>query len=182
MASTLRIELSTVGRGCEQDPTPAAQFPAGGNYAILLTCAGQPVVKAGKNLGPIAFDHGYTEIKDVDPGTYLVLVLTNPFHIAGQTFQSNMVSIHQVVVCECCDDVCVRIYQPGWHNCFAVNLIAARWLGIAGVLKADVVDQIATGLQQALQVGRPDPTDAAIIQVVNNAARAFQGGTPGAQG
>lgn len=174
MPSTLRITLSAVGTGCQQDPTPPAVFPRPGIYAFLLDCNGSPVIKAGQEQGAIAFDHGYAEVRDIDPGRYIVLVMVNPFATGGASFQSNMVSLHAIEVCGCCETQCVRIYQTGWHQCFRVNVFALQFLGRAQVLKPDVVERAVTALQEALAVGMPQPADAAILRTVGQVADMFQ--------
>jgi len=173
MSSTLRVSLSAVGQGCEQDPTPAGVFPGHGNYAFLLHCNGQPVVKAGREFGPVPFDHGYAEMRDIDPGDYLVLVMVNPFHVAGSTFQSNMVALHQVVVCACCETTCLRIWQSGWHNCFAVNVLALQYLVAGGIVDAKVAQPAVTALQEVLRLGQPDPADAEILRLVDGVGKEF---------
>src|SRR5258708_4495170 len=173
MSSTLRITLSEVGQGCEQDPTPPGTFPGHGNYAFLLGCDGAPVVKAGRQMGPVAFDHGYAEIPDVDPGDYLVLIMVNPFHVSGGTFQSNMVALHQVVVCGCCETTCLRVYQTGCHQCFALNVLALQFLAAGKVVDPRVAQTAVTALPEVLRVGPPDTGDPGVLRAVEIVGKDF---------
>lgn len=171
---TLNVHLTATGDGCSQDPTPAGIWPGPGRYLFLLTCAGALYRKAGRDYGPIPVDHGYAEIKDVDPGVYKILVFTNPFRVAGEVFQSNMIYLHEVEVCCGCGDECVTIAQPGWHVCFQVNLLVVRALELAGQLPADLAQRATAVLDEVLKTGRPTPGDAAVLAVIDAAARAVQ--------
>jgi hypothetical protein len=159
MPNTLRVELSAVGHGCVQDATPPATFPRPGNYALLLNCDLSSVIKAGKEFGPVPFDHGYCEFHDVDPGNYVILVVVNPAKGAGNTFHSNMICLHQLVVCGCCETICVRVYQTGWHQCFSFNVQALQLLKDSDVLTPELADPAINALGEVLRQGPPDPTD-----------------------
>lgn len=175
MPSTLRLTVSAVGTPCAQDPTPAGNFPGPGLYAFLLTCDGTPLVRAGKEYGPVAVDHGYAEFHDVPAGEFLALVMLNPFGVGGETFQSNFVAFDLVRVCGCCDTVCASVYQTGWHHCFQTTVLAAEMLGRAKMLPPDVVTAVTAALGKALQVGQVAKPEGAVLEVIGRVASAFAG-------
>jgi hypothetical protein len=180
MANTLRVTLSAVGQPCMQDPTPPAPFPAPGQYAFLLDCNGQPLVKAGREYGPVAFRHGYAEFDDVPQGRHLILVMTNPFGVGGTTFQSNFVAFGIVDACGCCDTDCAVVYQTGWHHCFTTTVLAARFLGRAQALDPGLVARIVEPLQEALKVGEAPGPERELLRLVEGIAGEFM--TPATRG
>src|SRR5712692_8842442 len=115
MPNTIRVNLSTVGNGCGQDGTPPGKWPGQGWYAFLYNCNGTPYTKAGKQYGPVPIDHGYCEFYDVERGEYLVFAIVNPFPVGpGGLFQANFTTHFAIVdVCECCETICVKLYNSG---------------------------------------------------------------------
>ncbi len=170
MSSTLRVSLSAVGQSCAQDSVAPGVFPGAGHYAFLLNCNGQPVVRAGKEYGPVPFNHGYAEFVDVPRGEYLVLDMLNPFGVGGVTFQSNFVAFGIVEVCGCCETVCTKIYQTGWHHCFTTTVLAAEILGRVGILDAGLVQRIAEPLMEAIKLGTPVREETVLV---DNIGRIF---------
>jgi hypothetical protein len=171
--ATLKVNLSAVGNACDQDPTPAGKFPGPGWYVFLEDCHGNPFVKAGKEYGPIPVDHGYVEIKDVPPGRYILFAIVNPFPVGvpipgGEViYQANFASHFAIVdVCCPCDDICVTLYNSGWHYCVRVIVFWFQLLMMQKQLTPDLAQPVVDALGRALlthQRTTPDlPTDAAV--------------------
>jgi len=178
---TQKVNLSAVGDACDQDPTPAGAFPNPGWYVFLNNCDGTPFVHAGKQYGPLAVDHGYVEIKDVPRGRYLLFGIVNPFPVTvpipgGEAvFQANFASHFAVVdVCECCDDLCITLYNSGWHYCVQVIIfwfeLLARRQTINPEIARAAIDAMTTAVKAA---GKTMPTDAPVIKQLEQLTRAF---------
>lgn len=166
--STLKVNLSKVGNACDQDATPAGRFPNSGWYVFLYTCAGVPFVKAGKEYGPFAVDHGYVEIPDVPPGRYVLFAIVNPFPITAPVpggeiiYQANFASHFAVVdVCCGCDDVCVTLYNSGWHYCVQVIVFWFQLLALQNRIKPEIARGAIDALNAAVKNDqqKDQPTD-----------------------
>jgi hypothetical protein len=138
--TTIKVNLTAVGNACEQDATPAGKWPGPGWYVFLADCHGRIFEHAGKRYGPYPVDHGYAEIKDVPHGRYLVYAIVNPFLVKKDAdkfflYQSNFVT-HFAVVDVCCGDrchdICVTLYNSGWHYCLKVII---HWMNIVQASK-----------------------------------------------
>lgn len=187
--ATLKVNLSAVGNGCGQDPTPAGKFPGSGWYVFLNRCDGSPFVHAGKEYGPFPVDHGYAEIKDVPPGTYLLFAIVNPFVVGvpipgGEViYQSNFASHFAVVKVCCadhCRDICVTLYNSGWHYCVQVIVFWFQMLAALKKLDPEIARAATDALNRALKTGGEAlPGDANVNRQIQQIARAFtehQGG------
>lgn len=184
--ATLKVNLTATGNACDQDPTPAGVWPANGWYVFLYTCQGTPFVHANKEYGPYPVDHGYVEIKDVPPGRYLLFAIVNPFPIvepvpAGEViFQSNFASHYAVVdVCctERCHDICITLYNSGWHYCVTVIIYWLRMLEKIGTMDKKVTQDVIKSLTKALEVSRVKfptlPGDAKLISEIEKITDIF---------
>jgi hypothetical protein len=182
MSTTLKINLSAVGNGCEQDTTPGNIFPGNGWFVFLNRCDGKPFVHAGKQYGPFSVNHGYVEIKDVPRGKYLLFAIVNPFpvnvHVPGGelVYQSNFASHFAVVdVCDCCDDMCITLYNSGWHYCVTVII---EWFLLQvrhGALDAAVAEPAIAALTRAAEAaGETQPGDAHIIRQIRELTAQFR--------
>ncbi|MBV8367681.1 MAG: hypothetical protein JO036_01940 [Candidatus Eremiobacteraeota bacterium] len=180
--ATLRVTLSKPGQPCVQDETPAGVFPHPGWYAFVNTCDGQPLVYAGKEYGPFPVDHGYVEIKNVPPGTYYVWALVNPFPVATKgpyadvIYQSNFVahfSIIEVCCNDCPEDICVRLYNSGWHYCATVIIHWFATLAARGQIDPELAETVHTTLTRAMVKGDALPADAPMIQQIQQLAEMF---------
>jgi hypothetical protein len=182
--ATLRVNLSAVGNGCDQDPTPGNAFPGPGWYVFLTDCKGAAFVYAGKQYGPFPVDHGYAEIADVPTGTYLLFAIVNPFPVGAPIpggeliFQSNFVS-HFAVVDVCCEDhcgtKCVTLYNSGWHYCVQVVVFVLEHLAANKRIDPQAAETARTALLEVLRAGGdPQPVDAAIIGRIGTVREAFK--------
>ena len=181
--ATLRVTLSKPGEPCVQDETPAGIFPHPGWYAFVNTCDGQPLVYAGKEYGPFPIDHGYVEIKNVPPGTYYVWAMVNPFLVSASgpfvdvVYQSNFVahfSIIEVCCGDCAEDICVRLYNSGWHYCATVIIHWFAMLATRGQIEPQLATQVRDTFAQAMKGGDALPADAAMITHIERLTRTFQ--------
>ena len=178
--ATIKVNLSLLGNACGQDPTPAGVFPGPGWYAMLSDCLGNPFVHAGKEYGPFPVDHGYVEIPDVPPGTYLLYAIVNPHEVVIEPgveiiFQSNYVTHFAVLeVCCGCRDYCVKLYNPGWHYCIRVIIYWFGLLASAGKLSPGISDDVVRALTAASQVGDTLETDANMNAQLATLTAAFQ--------
>lgn len=173
--ATLRVTLSTVGDGCGQDNTAPGMWPHHGWYVALLDCHGNPFTKAGKSYGPREFpvNHGYIEIPDVPPGTYLLYAMVNPFHVGGGGiwWQSNFVSHFAVVeVCCNCDTICVKLYNSGWHYCVRIILPWLNMLAESKQLDPAIAKAAVDALNKALIASKlqPLPADANALKHIES--------------
>ena len=174
--ATIRVTLSAVGDGCGQDDTAAGVWPHSGWYVAVLDCHGNPYKKAGKEYTAIPVNHGYVEIPDLPPGTYLLYAMVNPFSIGGLWWQSNFVSHFAVVeICCNCDTICVKLYNSGWHYCVRIII---HWLNQLGAHK-QIDAKIAKGAVDALNLAvkasqlEPRPGDAAALKHIDAMMRQF---------
>jgi hypothetical protein len=168
--ATLRINLTKVGNACDQDPTRGGNWPAGGWYVFVNDCHNQPFTKAGKEYAAFPVNHGYVEVKDVPPGRYLVFAISNPFIVTplpGESiFQSNYASHFAVVdVCCNCEDLCVTLYNSGWHYCVQVILYWFELLARAKQLDPKLARPAIDALNAVVRAGgAAQPGDAAAIE------------------
>lgn len=180
--ATLKVNLSKVGNACDQDPTPSSLFPGPGWYVFLYTCNGQPFVHAGKEYGPYPVDHGYVEIKDVPSGRYLLFAIVNPFLVSqpipgGEViFQSNYASHFAVVeVCCPCTDVCVTLYNSGWHYCVSVIIYWFQLLTMQKLIEPAIANNAIEALNQAIRAGgKTLPGDETIIKQLAEITKKFK--------
>ncbi len=180
--ATLKVNLSYVGNACDQDPTPAGKFPGPGWYVFLNTCDGKPFVRAGKEYGPYPVDHGYVEIKDVPPGRYLLFAIVNPFIVAkpvpgGEViYQSNFASHFAVVeVCCGCHDICVTLYNSGWHYCVQVIIYWFQILALQKQIDPKIAQTAADAMNIALrEAGKTLPGDAEINKQIAKLTEIFK--------
>lgn len=171
--ATIKVNLSKVGNACEQDETPPNSFPSGGWYAFLQNCNGTPFVNAGKEYGPFPMDHGYVEIKDVPPGRYLLFAMENPFPIGGKPipggevlYQANYVSHFAIVeICCRCEEICVILYNSGWHYCVQVIIYWFELLALTKQMDPKIANAARDALSAAVRsAGKTFPTDEGIIR------------------
>lgn len=182
MPNTIRVNLSAVADACEQDPTPAAVWPRPGWYAFLYACDMKPLVRAGKEYGPFPIDHGYAEIRDVPPGKYVLFAIVNPFPVAvpipggEEIFQANFASHFAVVdICDCCDNVCVTLYNSGWHYCVQVIIYWFELLILQGRMEEATARSAIEALSAMRQRGPAAlPGDAAAIRAIEGITNAFR--------
>ena len=183
--STLKVNLSKVGNACDQDATPAGKFPSPGWYVFLYTCAGAPFVKAGKEYGPFAVNHGYVEIPDVPPGRYILFAIVNPFPVSqpipgGEViFQANFASHFAIVdVCCGCDDICVTLYNSGWHYCVQVIVFWFQLLQLQNRIKPEIAKGAIEALNAAVRNDqqKDQPTDGNVNAQVEKIFRTFMQG------
>lgn len=189
--ATLRVNLSAVGNACDQDSTPANVFPGPGWYVFLNTCDGNPFVHAGKAYGPFPVDHGYVEIKDVPPGRYLLYAIVNPFPVQQPIpggvviYQANYASHFAVVeVCCGCQDICVTLYNSGWHYCVRVIIDWFQHLVLQKQIDPGIAQTAIDAMNTALETaGETLPGDAAVIKHLAEITRTFmQQADPGQKG
>jgi hypothetical protein len=189
--ATIKVNLTQVGDACEQDATGAGMFPEPGWYVFLNDCHNEPFIHAGKQYGPVPLDHGYCEIKDVPPGRYILFAILNPFEPAPipppepvpggvRIFQANYAS-HFAVVDVCCadrcHDVCVTLYNSGWHYCVRVLILWLQHLATLDKLDAQIVERAVTAMEAVVRVGgEPLPGDAAINRQIEELTRLFRRG------
>jgi hypothetical protein len=179
--ATLKVNLSAVGNACDQDATAGNIFPGPGWYVFLNNCDGTPFVHAGKEYGPFPINHGYAEIKDVPPGRYVLFAIVNPFAITqpisgGELiYQSNYTSHFAVVdVCCGCHDVCVTLYNSGWHYCVQVIIYWFQLLSLQKKMKPEVAQSAIKAITTALESeGETLAGDAAINKQLEKLSRAF---------
>ncbi len=183
--ATLKVNLSRLGNACDQDPTPAGAFPSGGWYVFLFACndLSHPLVRAGKQYGPIPMDHGYAEIKDVPAGRYVVFAMENPFTIGAvpipngeELIQANFTSHFAIVdVCCGCDDICVKLYNPGWHYCVRIIIWWFELLASRNQLNAEIARPAIDALNNAVKAaGRTLPGDEAVLSYLGQITRTFR--------
>ncbi len=179
--ATLKINLTEVGNACDQDSTPGNVFPGQGWCVFLNTCDGKPFVRAGKQYGPFAVDHGYVEIKDVPPGRYVLYAIVNPFPVSQfipggiAVYQSNYTSHFAVVdVCRGCHDVCVTLYNSGWHYCVRTIIHWFRLLAMNKQIEPNVADNAINAMTEALEkAGETMPGDNEIIRQLGDLTETF---------
>lgn len=183
--ATLKINLTKPGNGCDQDETPAGAWPSNGWYVFLYKCDNTPFVHAGKEYGPVPVDHGYTEIKDVPPGRYLLFAIVNPFPIGvpipgGEAiFQSNFASHYAVVnVCCGCEDQCITLYNSGWHYCVQVILYWFEVLKMQKLVDAKAADKAVSAMKEVLASAKTKatPGDRAIITNLEKIVKQMRSG------
>lgn len=185
--ATLKVNLSAIGKACEQDATPAGEFPRPGWYAFLNNCDGTQFVNAKKEYGPFPIDHGYVEIKDVPPGRYLLYAILNPFIVAHPgsattplgkllIYQANYASHFAVVeVCCGCHDICVTLYNSGWHYCVRVIIHWLQLLASLEQIKPSIAQATIEALNTALvEAGEELPTDKAINEHIAKLTEIFE--------
>lgn len=181
--ATLRVNLTEIGNACGQDATVPGTWPHAGWYVFLCDCKGNVFSHAGKEYGPYPVDHGYLEIRDVPKGRYLLFAIVNPFPIlsAGpdglEVWQANFAS-HYAVVDVCCEDacrdICVTLYNSGWHYCVRVIIHWFDLLVKAKKLDAKVAANAKDALNEALRhAGDPRPTDAIAIKQLKKITSTF---------
>ena len=184
--ATLKVNLTKPGDGCNQDETAGGVWPANGWYAFLYNCNNTPFVHAKKEYGPFPIDHGYVEIKDVPAGRYLLFAIVNPFPIGvpipgGEAiFQSNFTSHYAVVdVCCGCDDLCVTLYNSGWHYCVQVILYWFEVLKLQNKVDAKAADKAIAALKEVMVSAKqkPTPGDKSVIAQLEEITRQMRGGT-----
>lgn len=186
--ATLKVNLSTTGNACKQDKTDAGEFPGPGWYAFLKNCDGTQFVNADKEYGPFPIDHGYVEIKDVPPGRYLLFAILNPFIVsdAGSAttptgkiliYQANYASHFAVVdVCCGCHDICVTLYNSGWHYCVKVIIHWLKLLASLEQIKPSIAQNTIQALNAVLkETGEELPTDRAINKHIAELTDIFEG-------
>lgn len=179
--ATLKVNLSAIGNACDQDQTPAGKFPDPGWYVFLNKCDGKPFVHAGKEYGPFPVDHGYAEIKDVPPGRYILFAIVNPFPVTkpipgGELiYQANFASHFAVVeVCCGCHDICVTLYNSGWHYCVQVIIYWFQILSLQKQINPKIAQAVVEAMNAALrEAGKTLSGDAAINMQIAKLAESF---------
>lgn len=179
--ATLKVNLSSVGNACTQDSTQAGKFPEPGWYVFLNKCDNKPFINAGKEYGPFPVDHGYVEIKDVPPGRYILFAIVNPFPVSHpipggeMIFQSNFASHFAVVeVCCGCRDICVTLYNSGWHYCVQVIIYWMQMLAMHEQIEPEVAKNAVEALTAALKTGRTLPADAMVNRQIGRLVEIFK--------
>jgi hypothetical protein len=170
--ATLKVNLSKVGHACDVDETPAGIFPQNGWYLYLQKCDGTSFSRGGKYYENIPVDHGYAEIPNVPEGLYILFAIVNPFPTTVQTpfadiiYQSNMVSHFAMIdVCCGCKDVCVTLYNSGWHYCVYVIIHWFQFLVEQKQMNVNIAENAINAMQEAIKTtGKTQPTDSNIIK------------------
>ena len=177
--STIKLNLTKPGNATAQDETAAGAFPSGGWYANLLNLDGTPFKKAGKEYVGIPIHHGYAEIKDVPEGHYLLYAMENPFQVGssggGVIWQANFVSHFAIVeICCGCKDVCVTLYNSGWHYCYQIIIWWFELLAMHQQMNKEVAQKAADALYEAAKsTGELQPGDKTILKTIEAMKKQF---------
>jgi hypothetical protein len=180
--ATIKVNLTKIGHACELDETPAGVWPRRGWYLFLQNCDGTPFKRGGKYYERIPVDYGYAEIPNVPPGLYILFAIVNPFHINDPShpneivYQSNYTSHFAMVnVCCGCQDVCVTLYNSGWHYCVHVIVHWFWYLIEQKQIDGEVANNAIKALTKLLDTsGKTLPTDANIIEQLMKITKEFK--------
>jgi hypothetical protein len=124
----------------------------------------------------------------VPPGRYLLFAIVNPFvkvePVPGGAaiYQSNFAS-HYAVVDVCCTDrcrdICITLYNSGWHYCVTVIVHWFRMLAMTGKIDEKIANEAVSSLTKALESSRDKtlPTDKALIGELDKITRVFMKGS-----